>query len=332
MAKKDIKVIKDRLSKNFDKQKEATLRFRHFLLLIFFTILFLFYPGDSYYIKLFSYNRSLFASEERNTLQKINPIPYIINANLYPETTAEGVYIVDVNSFTPIFQKNPNLKLLPASTTKIITALTAFDYYEIDQVLEVKNVINEGQVMGLIHGEKITFENLLYGLLVHSANDAAYVLADNYPGGEKKFIEQMNIKAKEIGMTNSQLKNPAGLDEFNQYTTAFDLSLAGRNLLKINELSKIVSIKSITVSDVDFKYFHALKNINKLLGEIEGIGGLKTGYTEDAGENLVTFYKKNGHNFIISILKSEDRFEDTKKIVDWIDSNIDYINIDIKSE
>lgn len=309
------------------KEPKPKLRIRHGLLLIFFTLLFLFYPGDNPYIKFFSFNRDLFAKEIKKINYRINPVPFLINKSSVPDISAESALILDLSSFTPVFEKNPKLKLLPASTTKIITALTAVDHYKVDDVLEVKREITEGQVMELVKGEKMTFENLLYGLLVHSGNDAAFVLADNYPGGEKEFVKAMNKKAEEIGMKDSFFVNPAGLDEFNQHTSAFDLALAGRYLLKVNELSKIVSIKSITVSDVDFKYFHPLSNVNKLLGEIQGIGGLKTGYTEDAGENLVTFYKKNGHQFLIIILKSEDRFKDTENIVSWIDNNVDYITI-----
>jgi len=179
-------------------------------------------------------------------------------------------------------------------------------------------------LMELNIGEKITVENLLYGLLVHSGNDAAYVLADNH--GFEKFIDLMNKKAKELKMMDSYFKNPAGLDENNQYTTPFDLALAARVLLENPYLAKIVSTKEITISDVDFKYFHKLTNVNKLLGEIAGLGGLKTGYTEEAGENLVSFYKKNGHQFIIVILKSQDRFYDTTNVINWIEENIDYIN------
>ena len=176
--------------------------------------------------------------------------------------------------------------------------------------------------MNLVTGEKITFENLLYGLLVHSANDAAYVLADNY--GYDKFISLMNKKAKALGMKNSHFSNPNGLDSGSQFSTAFDLSLAARELLKNPYLAKIVSTKEITISDVDFKYFNRLNNVNKLLGEIQGLGGLKTGYTENAGENLVSFYKKNSHQFVIVILKSLDRFNDTRNIIKWIEENIGY--------
>lgn len=239
-----------------------------------------------------------------------------------PLISAEGSYIVDLPSFTPVFQKNKNEKLFPASTTKILTALVAYDVYKPDQVITVKRTINDGQVMGLVVGEKITVENLLYGMLVYSGNDAAYVLADNY--NYDKFINLMNKKAQALKMKDSHFVNPNGLDDARQYTTPFDLSLAARELLKNQYLAKIVSTKQITISDVDFKYFHQLTNVNQLLGEIAGIGGLKTGYTEEAGENLVSFYKMDGHQFVIVIMKSQDRFADTKNVVNWIEDNIAY--------
>jgi len=300
------------------------MKTKFYLLFIFYSLLFLFYPGDYYYFHLFAYNRDLFNKKEIKTEVKINPVPYLKNPFYFPETSAEGVYVVDLPSFTPILERNKHIKFLPASTAKIITALVAFDIYKTDQIITVKKTISEGQLMELNIGEKITVENLLYGLLVHSGNDAAYVLADNH--GFEKFIDLMNKKAKELKMMDSYFKNPAGLDENNQYTTPFDLALAARVLLENPYLAKIVSTKEITISDVDFKYFHKLTNVNKLLGEIAGLGGLKTGYTEEAGENLVSFYKKNGHQFIIVILKSQDRFYDTTNVINWIEENIDYIN------
>ncbi|MEK7096930.1 MAG: serine hydrolase [Patescibacteria group bacterium] len=297
---------------------------KHIIFFAFFTLLFLFYPGDSYYFHIFAYNRDLINKSTPVIKIDIKPIPYL-KLTYYPEITAESVYLVDLPSFTPIFSRNENLKLFPASTTKIITALVAYDVYKPDQIITVKRTIDDGQVMGLVVGEKITVENILYGTLVHSGNDAAYVLADNY--GYDKFIDLMNKKTEILGMKNSHFSNPNGLDSGTQYSTAFDLSLAARELLKNPYLSKIVSTKEISISDVDFKYFHQLTNVNKLLGEIQGLGGLKTGYTENAGENLVSFYKKNGHQFVIVILKSLDRFNDTRNIISWIETNVGYVNV-----
>lgn len=298
------------------------MRLKHILFFAFFTFLFLFYPGDSYYFHIFAYNRDLINKNIPETKININPIPYL-KLPYFPTVTAESIYLVDLPSFTPIFNRNENLKMFPASTTKVLTALVAYDLYKPDQVITVKKTIDEGQVMGLVIGEKITFENLLYGMLVYSGNDAAYVLADNF--GYDKFIDLMNAKAKSLGMKNSQFVNPNGLDSGQQYTTAFDLALAARELLKNPYLAKIVSTKEITISDIDFKYFHRLESVNKLLGEIQGLGGLKTGYTENAGENLVSFYKKNGHQFVIVILKSLDRFNDTTNIIKWIDEDVAYL-------
>lgn len=299
------------------------MRPKHIFLFAFFILLFLFYPGDSYYFHIFAYNRDLINKIIPEIKINIKPIPYL-KLPYYPEVTAESIYLVDLPSFTPIFSRNENLKLFPASTTKILTALVAYDVYKPDQIITVKKIITDGQVMGLIIGEKITVENILYGTLVHSGNDAAFVLADNY--GYYKFVDLMNKKARDLGMKNSYFSNPNGLDSGTQHSTAFDLSLAARELLKNPYLSKIVSTKEISISDVDFKYFHQLTNVNKLLGEIQGLGGLKTGYTENAGENLVSFYKKNGHQFVIVILKSLDRFNDTKNIITWIEANVGYIN------
>ncbi len=299
------------------------MRLKFILLFSFFTLLFLFYPGDSYYFHIFAYNRQMFSVKApQNTPIKIDPIPHVIS-QYYPAVTAEGVYVVDLPSFTPIMMRNEHERLYPASTAKIITALVAYDIFKPDQVITIHRVMNEGQVMGLVPGERITVENLFYGMLIYSGNDAAYALADAY--GYDKFIVLMNKKAQELHMKDSHFTNPAGLDNRSQLVTPFDLSLAARALLQNKYLSRIVSIKEITISDVDFKIFHTLTNVNQLLGEIQGIGGLKTGYTENAGENLVSFYKHQGRQYIIVILKSQDRFSDTKAVVNWIDSNINYI-------
>lgn len=297
---------------------------RFYLFFVFYSLLFLFYPGDTEQFNIFAYNRADFSKKQASQI-KLNPVP-VQRFFQNPIVTAEGVYVVDLPSFTPVLERNAKRQFFPASTAKVVTALVVYDIYKPEQVITISNTYGSGQVMGLFRGERITVENLLYGLLVHSGNDAAYALAESY--GFDKFVDLMNKKAEELHMQNTFFRNPAGIDQSNQHTSAFDLALAARELLKNGYLAKIVSTKEIIVPDVDFKYFHTLTNVNKLLGEIQGIGGLKTGYTEDAGENLVSFYKRtDGHDFVIVILKSEDRFEDTRAIVDWLETNIDYIQI-----
>ena len=301
------------------------MKYRYIVYFVLFTFLILFYPGDSYYFHIFAYNRSVFQQQQKSyNIQPVS-IPYL-PYDTSPDITAEGVYIADLPSFTPLFERNSKEKFFPASTTKIITALVVNDIYKPDDILTVKEASIEGQIMNLVQGEKITAENLLYGILVHSANDAAYAFADNV--GYEKFVRLMNEKAKSLHMDSSYFENPAGLDSPNQITTPFELALAARALLKNKYLARFVATKEIIISDVDYVYFHKLTNVNKLLGEVHGIGGLKTGYTENAGENLVSFYKKNGHQFIIVILKSMDRFNDTRNVVQWIDANVQYYNLE----
>ncbi len=299
------------------------MSFRFYFLFLTITFLILFYPGSGPYFHIIAFNKNYFFKEHTQPSLQINTIPLIKAGALPPAVSAQGVYVVDAESLTPLYAKNEKQRFYPASTTKVVTALVALDLYDTDDVLTVKIASIEGQLMNLQNGERITLENLLYGLLVHSGNDAAVAIANSY--GYDRFIDLMNKKARELHMNDTTFRNPNGLDDMQQLTTPYDLTLAARELLKNPYLTKIVGTKEITISDVDYTVFHHLSNVNKLLGEIRGLGGLKTGYTEFAGENLVSFYKHEGHDFIIVVMKSNDRFADTRTLVDWIITNISYI-------
>lgn len=255
------------------------------------------------------------------------PAPYPLNiTGVYPgtEVTATGVVVLDIDSGVYLYRRNENELLSPASTTKLLTALVALDNYNLDDVVTIKNLANDGQVMGLVLGEKITVENLLYGALIHSGNDAAWALADYYPGGELKFVEAMNVKAKELHLTHSTFTNPVGYDDPNHKMTPIDLAILGEAALNNKVIAKMVAIPAITISDVTHTYFHQLKNVNELLGKIPGVGGIKTGWTEEAGENLITLVDRNGHRVIIVVLHSQDRFSDTETLINWIFSSFEW--------
>ena len=299
------------------------MKFHLILLFGVFSLMLLFYPGDSQPLHTYAFHRELFTPAKKFEPVKIHDVP-IATGSAQPVISAESSYITDRATLAPLYAKNERVRMFPASTTKMITALVAYDLYKPDDVVTINKTIEEGQVMGLVQGEKITAENLLYGLLVHSGNDAAYSIA--YEKGYDNFIKKMNEKAAELKMTDTNFVNPHGLHDPAQYTTAFDLTLAARAVLNNPYLSKIVSTKEITISDTDFKYFHRLSNVNQLLGVIPGIGGLKTGYTLEAGQNLVTLYKRqDGHEVILVVLHSIDRFEDTANLVYWNEANIAYI-------
>lgn len=248
----------------------------------------------------------------------------------FPTLSAQGVLAIDLNSGVTLYEKNPDAKLLPASTTKIVTALVALDTYKLDDVLIIPKGINvDGQKMGLYVGEKMKVEDLLYGLLVYSANDAAMTLAIDYPGGYDSFISQMNNKAQELNMSNSHFENPVGLDGDTQTTTAKDMVRVSEVAMRNTEFSKIVGTKSITISDVTGKTKYSLNNINQLLGKIPGVSGIKTGWTENARENLITYVERDGHGIILAVLGSQDRFGETTELINWMFQNYNWQEVKV---
>lgn len=262
--------------------------------------------------------------------KKYPPIPILINNGvLKPELTAESVYVVDVNSGVSLFEKNPDVKLLPASTTKIITALVALDTYDNDQVIKVGKLDVVGQKMGLVEGEQITAGDLISGLLIYSANDAAEALAESYPGGRDAFVRAMNQKARELNLENSNYTNPSGLDGFDLTTTARDLVRESVEAMKIPFFREVVGTKEKLVTSIDGTYKHKLTNINELVGEIPGVLGIKTGWTENAKENLVTYVQRDQKEIIFVVLKSNDRFGETKTLIDWAFNNHEWRDVAI---
>ena len=251
---------------------------------------------------------------------KVAPYP-VKTGNVPLELTAEGIVVVDEDTNVKLFTKNPETRFFPASTTKIMTALITLEDYKLTDVVTVGNISTEGQMMNLVPGETMTVENLLYGILVHSANDAALALADHHIGGRERFIERMNEKAQTLHLTNTHFTNPIGLDDPNHYTTPEDLASLSLYSLKNPVISKIVGVPQITVADTLYQHFHVLKNVNELVGKIPGVAGLKTGWTENAGQSLVTTIMRNGRKVLIVLLKSQDRFSETETVLNWVFNN-----------
>lgn len=263
------------------------------------------------------------------TAKKDLPLLPVLKAEAsFPLVSAQAALAVDWDSMVTLYEKNPNDPLLPASTTKIVTALVAMDYYPFEEILEVGRIKVDGQKMELKQGEKISVKNLLYGLLVYSANDAAEVLAANFCGevgscGREAFIDAMNNKARQLNLENSFFANPTGLDGNGDKiaSTAKDLVRISMVAMENPRFADIVKTKEITVQSVDGKISHKLYNINELVGQVDGVLGVKTGWTESARENLVTFIQRDGHRIIIALLGSQDRFGETKELINWIFDN-----------
>ena len=244
-----------------------------------------------------------------------------------PSVSAQAVYIFDPDSGTTIYEKNGTVSAYPASTTKLMTALVALKTYELDQVLTVKTASDAtGQTIDLARGDQLTVENLLYGLLVGSGNDAGVALAENYPGGYSQFIAKMNDEAKKLDLTGTHFANVAGFENPDHYTTARDLTLIAREAIASAVIRKIVSTKEIVFYDITGKKRFALESTNKLLG-LPGVRGLKTGWTPASGECLVTLVTRDGKSIILTILNSVDRFGESEKLIDWVYDNFDWQTI-----
>jgi serine-type D-Ala-D-Ala carboxypeptidase (penicillin-binding protein 5/6) len=302
------------------------LRLDRIIFLIIFGFIILLSPGQNVYVTALD---SVKTPVQKVVLPPLKPHPYPINrANISPheDITATGIVIMDVDSGVYLYKRNENIKLAPASTTKLLTALVILENFKLDDVMTFKNLVNDGQTMGLISGEKMSVENLLYGALIHSGNDAAYTLADNYPGGVDEFVKAMNRKAQDLHLTDSEFTNPVGYDDPSHKMTPLDLARLAAAAIKNEVIAKMVAIPSITISDVTHTYFHSLKNVNQLLGKIPGVSGIKTGWTQEAGENLVTLVERNGHKVIFVVLRSGDRFGDTEKLIDWVFTNFNWID------
>lgn len=262
-----------------------------------------------------------------NPLPTFTPAAYpVVERQFQPQISATAAYVVDTDSLAPVFAKNAHIRLSPASTTKIMTALVALSYYHLSDVITIERPYVEGSGLHLVQGEKFTFENLLYAMMLPSANDAAYAIADNYPGGMPAFVAKMNEKARELHLDDTHYQDSAGLTDDGDYTTAHDEAILASVALKNSKFAKVVDTKSYAVSSIDGLYKYPVNNLNELLG-LYGVFGVKTGYTDEAGQVLVTATHQNGHTFIIVVMRSEDRFADTEKLLQMLFHNISFISI-----
>ena len=153
-------------------------------------------------------------------------------------------------------------------------------------------------------------------------------MAQNYTGGRELFIALMNKKAKDLGLTNSHFSNPVGLDSVDQYSTTKDLIIISKVAMNNPVFAKIVGTKEKLIKSVDGRFTHRLTNINRLLGEVDGVKGVKTGWTEIARENLVTYIERDNRKIMIAVLGSQDRFGETKELIDWIFTNYSWSKVD----
>lgn len=239
-----------------------------------------------------------------------------------PKISAKSAYFVDLDSGRVLYQKDPHQKLPVASLAKIMTAVVALENKHWDDIVVVSNhaASMEPDHMELIAGEKLTLEELLDGIFLVSANDAAEALAEASVGSRDEFISLMNNKAKQLGMNDTLYINPSGLEEDGkqQYSTAFDLALISRYAIKnFPHLVDISQNPHIFLPETSIHQSYDLYSGINLLTTYPGVIGFKTGFTPEAGLTLVTLAQRDGYEILGVLLNSENRREEARELLDY---------------
>lgn len=263
--------------------------------------------------------------------------PLISEVSAYPEKTtnslgpilnAKSILSIDMETGKILYEKNTDEELPMASLTKLMTLLVIFDTHSPDEVVTVDKRATEVEPakMNLLANEKITIDQLVKGIMVKSANDAALALAYYDSNDLDQFAAKMNAKAKELGMLHSHFVNPMGFDDPDQYTTADDLSIVARAAYKIALVQKYAPMSKATATSIDGKFDHDLVTTNELIGTYLHVIGLKTGTTDLAGQCLISIViSPTGEKIINIMLNSPARFTESKILAQWIFDNYHWL-------
>ncbi len=233
--------------------------------------------------------------------------------------TAKSVCVINAVTGEVVFEKDSETRKSMASTTKIVTLLTALKHSNPDEIVTVckEAPLTEGSSAYIKAGAKLTMRDILYGLMLNSGNDAAVAVAYHISGSVENFAELMNDTVKDIGVTNTNFKNPNGLEEEGHYTTAYDLAKITQYAMTDENFKKIVSAKSytatMTLEDGNVEYIEYI-NHNRLLRELEGCTGVKTGFTKAAGRCLVSATERDGAEYIVVTLNDSDDWNTHKTL------------------
>lgn len=243
--------------------------------------------------------------------------PERITTDWPPLPTGESAVMLDADSGAVLYAKNPHSHLPEASTTKIMTAIVAIengrlaDRFTVDVDSNALAAATESTVMGLMPGQEVSLETLLYGLMLPSGNDAAIAIARHIAGSEQAYVKMMNDKAQAMGLRDTQFKNPHGLDVDGHYSSAYDLAVMARYGMANPTFSTVVSARHYVADGFD------LWNLNKLLPVYPGADGVKPGFTDNAGRCLVGSAVRDNHRVIVVVLRSQDPTSESRDLLDY---------------
>ncbi len=286
---------------------------------------------------LFSYFPSFGFDEEKqeineilSELQKNETTKEVSNQDDNLQLNSRSCIVLDRNTKQTLYSKNEKNRVKMASTTKIMTALVVLENSSLDKTVEAskKAAGTGGSRLGLKTNDKITIRDLLYGLLLCSGNDAAVCLAESIAGSVPEFCNIMNQKAQDLGLTNTHFESPHGLDSDQHYTTAYELALLADYAMQNPTFKNIVGTKTQTINLNG--YPKTLTNTNELLGNLDGIYGIKTGFTNGANRCLVTACKRGNMDIICVVLGADTkkfRTQDSIKLIEFTFKNYEYFNL-----
>lgn len=280
------------------------------------------------------------------------------NQSEIPDIYSDSAILIDFKTGTTLYSKNAEEKMYPASTTKILTAIIALEKCNLDDIITISSstisTIPSGYSSAyLSNGEEISIRDLVTIFLVHSANDAGYVLAEHISGSIDEFAKLMNQKALEIGCKNTHFTNPSGIHDENHYTTAYDLSLIAKYCMQNSVFRSIVSEQSCTINSTNKSDVRKYSNTNDLLNPsskyyLKECVGIKTGYTAQAKNCLISACSKNNLGLICVVLGANQmpngessRYLDSINLFkygyanysvrNFVDKDVNFTNIEIKN-
>ncbi|AZR74796.1 D-alanyl-D-alanine carboxypeptidase [Anoxybacter fermentans] len=258
--------------------------------------------------------------------------PEVTEASLY--VTADAAIVIDAETGKVLYGKNIHKRRPPASTTKIMTTILAIELGQLEDRVKAspRAASTGGSSIWLEAGEVLTLEELLYGVMLSSGNDASVAVAEHIAGSVEEFAVLMNQKAKEVGALNTTFQNPHGLPDNQHLTTAYDLAMIMRYAMQNEIFRKLTATKYKTISWPVHRWDRGLRNHNKLLWMYPDCDGGKTGYTRAAGRCLVSTAKRNGRRVIAVVLHADQLWQDSIKLLDYGLDNFSNVTLFKKGE
>jgi D-alanyl-D-alanine carboxypeptidase len=250
------------------------------------------------------------------------PAPQRVGGEAPPRIGAREYVVIDGDSGAVLLEQNAHRHVAPASTTKIVTALVALERNNPAEVVTASfdpTELVDSTLMWVHVGDKITLEDLLYGLMLPSGNDAALAIATHVGGSRQRFVDMMNQKTAELGLADSHWVNPHGLDAAGHYSSPYDMVQFARVGMRDPRFQALSATRVRTVRSGSRTY--DVFNLNRVLGQVPGADGVKIGFTDDAGRTIVASATRNGHRVYVAAFHSTDLVADCKPLFEWVFKN-----------